>query len=136
MQPNEIIVHTKSDLASRDPSPSNESQTQVRVSAITGDGLEALRAAIADRLSNRAVSLAADALALQPRHEAAMRSAMANLDEALTLVAGQRAARHMAHPELIASSLHVALDELAGLAGEMTPDDILGRIFATFCIGK
>ncbi len=32
--------------------------------------------------------------------------------------------------------MRAALDELGALAGEMTPDDVLGRIFATFCVGK
>jgi tRNA modification GTPase len=29
-----------------------------------------------------------------------------------------------------------ALDDLGSLAGDITPDDVLGRIFASFCVGK
>lgn len=43
---------------------------------------------------------------------------------------------HLPHPELIAASMRLALDNLSELAGDITPDDVLGRIFSTFCIGK
>jgi tRNA modification GTPase len=109
---------------------------QIAVSALTGEGLSNLRAAIADRLAGRAVSLAGGGLALQPRHEHAMRSAVANLDRAIARVASQRDDRALADAEIIASSMRAALDDLAALAGDVTPDDILGRIFAGFCIGK
>jgi tRNA modification GTPase len=39
-------------------------------------------------------------------------------------------------PEYAATHLDAALDALADLAGETTPDDVLQQIFATFCIGK
>ena len=43
---------------------------------------------------------------------------------------------HLPHPELIAAAMRVALDNLSELAGDITPDDVLGRIFSTFCVGK
>ena len=104
------------------------------VSAIEGTGLDTLRRTIARHVGDRAVSLAADALALHPRHEAALRSARHNLDEAVHLVDPAR--RHLEQPELVASAMRGALDDLATLAGDITPDDILGRVFATFCVGK
>jgi tRNA modification GTPase len=39
-------------------------------------------------------------------------------------------------PEYAATHLHAAIDALADLAGETTPEDVLREIFATFCIGK
>ena len=39
-------------------------------------------------------------------------------------------------PELIAAAMRAGLDDLAALAGDITPDDVLGRVFATFCVGK
>jgi tRNA modification GTPase len=38
--------------------------------------------------------------------------------------------------ELIALELRDALDHLGRVLGQVTPDDVLGRVFATFCIGK
>jgi tRNA modification GTPase len=39
-------------------------------------------------------------------------------------------------PEYAATHLHTAIDALADLAGETTPEDVLREIFSTFCIGK
>jgi tRNA modification GTPase len=38
--------------------------------------------------------------------------------------------------ELIALELRDALDSLGRVLGQITPDDVLGRIFSSFCIGK
>ena len=134
-----LIVRTKSDLhaaACEAGGACGNAFEQVAVSARSGAGLDDLRRQIALRLADRAVSLAADALALQPRHESALRSALVNLDAALDLVASQRQGDHLRDPELIAASMRSALDDLGSLAGDITPDHVLGRIFASFCIGK
>lgn len=133
--PDELIVRTKCDLASGACGFARPDRCNC-VSANTGAGLAKLRAAIAERLSDRAISLAADTAALRPRHEAALRSALDNLHEAIELVEPQRTQRAVIHPELIASSMRAALDDLSALAGDITPDEVLGRIFATFCVGK
>ena len=39
-------------------------------------------------------------------------------------------------PEYAAAHCHAALDALADLVGETTPEDVLARLFATFCVGK
>jgi tRNA modification GTPase len=135
----EILVRTKSDLvasATQSSSVNGQSSIDIPVSAVTGEGLDDLRHAIAERLADRAVSLAAGALALQPRHEQAMRSALSNIEEAIMLVEPQRSESAMHDPEIIAAAMRAALNDLASLAGDITPDDILGRIFAGFCIGK
>ena len=41
-----------------------------------------------------------------------------------------------ATPELLALELREALDGLGHVLGQISPDDLLGRIFSTFCIGK
>lgn len=125
----EITVRTKADLG-------GATGGGIAASAVTGNGLEALRAAISERLADRAVSLAADALALRPRHEEALRSAQRSLGAAADLIEPHRGERGLPHPELIAAAMRAALDDLAALAGDVTPDDVLGRVFATFCVGK
>jgi tRNA modification GTPase len=40
------------------------------------------------------------------------------------------------NPEIIALGLREALDALGELVGEVSPDDVIGRVFATFCVGK
>jgi tRNA modification GTPase len=95
-----------------------------------------LKTAVTRRLADRTVSLAADAMALRPRHEAALRSAARNLTETTALVEPLPDERHVPRPELVAATLRAALDDLGRLAGNVTPDDVLGRVFATFCVGK
>ena len=61
------------------------------------------------------------------RHLVALRRASERLDAA----AGQLAAS-----ELFAEELRLAQNELGAITGEFTADDLLGEIFARFCIGK
>jgi tRNA modification GTPase len=131
---NTLTVITKADLLNSRRGLASEGA--IEVSATTGAGLEELRGAIAEGLADRAVSLAADSFALLPRHESALRGALSHLDEASALVEPRRHARALDQPEIIASLVRLALDDVGSLAGEVTPDDILGRIFAGFCIGK
>lgn len=106
------------------------------ISAKTGMGLPQLKRAILAKLGDRGVSIAAEKLALQPRHEAALKQATDAVADALQYVQPQVQQHALDDLELIAGMLRFALDQLASLGGEMTPDDIIGRVFATFCVGK
>jgi tRNA modification GTPase len=61
-----------------------------------------------------------------PRHRRALASALQ----------GMRGAVELEDAELVAQRLREALDALGELIGHISPDDIVGRIFATFCVGK
>lgn len=121
---NVVHVHSKADLG--------EGEGDIQVSALTGQNMDALRDMIVERVGDRAVSVSAQMLALQPRHEQAIRSAADHLAQAIELAESHG----LTHVELIAGACRAALDELAGLGGQMTPDDVIGRVFARFCIGK
>ena len=108
----------------------------LRVSAHTAQGLDALRRAIAQSLAGRGVSLQADLLALQPRHENALRSAADQLAAARRTLAPALGLHRLPDIELIADALRIALNALASLGGRLTPDQVIGRVFATFCVGK
>lgn len=110
--------------------------TGLPVSAMTGQGLDALGHAIAEAIGSHASGITSEMLALQPRHEAAIRAALDAVHEARSPVLIQRAEAALARPEVIAQAMRTALDELAGLGGQMTRDDVIGRIFSTFCVGK
>jgi len=118
------------------PSDAKTAPPTIAVSALTGHNLDALRRAIVDHVGARAVSVAADMLALQPRHETALRAADDEIAAARRLLVAQLNDNSLTDVELIAGALRAALDHLAGLGGELTPDDVIGRVFATFCIGK
>ena len=125
-----IRVHTKSDQAPPPPT------CNVSVCALTGSGLSDLRRAIGAAIGDRAVGVSAQMLALQPRHAAALCDAGAGLAAARRLLEPQRGEIAIDRVELVAHALRGALDELAALAGRTTPDDVIGLIFARFCVGK
>ncbi len=127
-----LRVHAKADLLPHEDSDA----AALRVSAVTGKGLDALRDSLARILLDRAGNLDADTLVLQPRHEQALRDALDSLDAALALLAQVDDVASPSQPELLAASMRTGLDALGALTGRMTPDDILSRVFAAFCIGK
>ena len=136
-----IIVHNKIDLtdgtagetelrAASGTAREVESGAQYRLglSAKTGEGVE--------RLRERLKSLAG----YEPRAEGlfmARRRHVTALDDALvSLDAARSRDDEGAGSELVAEELRLAQRALGEITGEFTTDDLLGRIFATFCIGK
>ena len=116
--PNTLIVHTKSDVCT--DSSSNA------VSAHTSEGIDALCSTIEGTLQG-AHSGNAAAIALFPRHIAYLQQTESALQNAM----------HVRNtPELVASSIREALNAVGKITGEVTPDEILGEVFSTFCIGK
>lgn len=101
----------------------------ILTSALTGEGLEELRTAILRAL--QAEGALADSGALNNLRQ---QEAVATTLQAL---ATAQAANINGLPhELMLLDLHAALRALDSLTGATTTDDILGRIFSTFCIGK
>jgi len=96
----------------------------------------ALRQRIASQFTTPHNPAPPDALYLQPRHEAAITHATDALREAAELLEPHASDHALPHPELLAAALRDALDALAGLGGTVTADDLIGRVFATFCVGK
>jgi tRNA modification GTPase len=131
-----LWVHNKSDLFADAPA-SHGAHTEdrdgtVHVSARTGAGLDALHARL------RALSLgdtgdAGDAgegaFTARARHVEALRHASAALADAEAELARESL-------ELAAEALRIAHDNLGEITGRMAPDDLLGHIFSSFCIGK
>ena len=113
-----IIVYTKADISKNDKQP--------KVCALTGEGIQNIIALIEHRLSSIPVS-SEDALALLPRHEQCLQESLSALEESL---------HHIHTRELTADSLRTALNAVGVISGKVTPDDILGEVFSTFCIGK
>ena len=106
-----------------------EGATTIRTSALTGEGLETLRGEILAQLG-AAGSLAESGALNNFRQQEAVSATLAALSAAAA--ANDSGLPH----ELILMDLHHALQALDSLTGATTPDDILARIFSTFCIGK
>ncbi|HEY2586911.1 MAG TPA: hypothetical protein VGI81_14290, partial [Tepidisphaeraceae bacterium] len=100
---------------------------EVFVSALTGSGLDALKLRL-DTLCFGDASPGAS-LALNLRHVRAIEEARSALRRTVDQLPSARA-------EVLALELREALDALGAVLGRVTPDDLLGRIFAGFCIGK
>lgn len=126
-----IRVRTKADL------PGSQAATGgslIPVCALDGFNLDQLRRAIADAALT---AQGGASLTLLPRHADALRAALHEI-AAANAEAGSSGAREYApdRPEIVALHLRAALDHLGLLVGRIHPDDLLGRIFSTFCIGK
>ena len=135
-----LHLRTKADLATGGDSavfsPHGSAPGAIAVSAITGKGLTELRSALAAKLAERGVSVTEQTLVLRPRHESALRAAAASIARARAVLAPSLRSRAIERVELVAGAMREGLDELACLGGTMTPDEVIGRVFATFCVGK
>ncbi len=119
-----LVVHNKIDLTGRMPGPIEGAPRSVAVSARTGAGLDALRALMIGRAPDHD---ARGVFSARARHLEALARAEAHL------AAGARAEQGL---ELLAEDLRQAQQALDEITGRFTADDLLGRIFSTFCIGK
>jgi tRNA modification GTPase len=130
-----IRIRNKIDLTGRSPGPasppeprSDRSENEIALSARFGQGLDLLR---------RQIKQSAGYDAEAPGDFSARRRHLEALQMALThLGTAARNAAAAATPDLIAEDLRQAQSALGEITGEVSADDLLGRIFADFCIGK
>jgi tRNA modification GTPase len=132
-----VIAHTKADLDEPGRNARNgdgavgEAAAVVHVSALTGTGLDELRRELAGLAYRGIAASAPDAPVLtRARHAAAVSVA---LDEVRAFAASLRAG---IGPEVAAAHLRPAESALEEVLGVITPDQVLDRLFAEFCIGK
>lgn len=100
----------------------------VRTSALTGEGIPALRERIVALATGGAAAEAGMLTSI--RHHQAVTTALSALGDAAQANSGS-----IPH-EMILLDLYRALWALDSLTGQTTSDDILNLIFSTFCIGK
>ena len=134
-RPADLVVRTKVDLRPDETvrvaddekggeCPPYRETREIEISVKSGVGLDHLRAVL-DRLAFGGAEGASE-LALSSRHVLAIEVAAWAL----------RSGKQSAAAELIAADLRRALDSLGEVLGDISPDDILGRVFSMFCIGK
>jgi tRNA modification GTPase len=125
----EILVVNKADLGVH-PAWRTAAETGVEVSCRSGEGLAALQDAIYQRITGGQARWQQPAVAINARHQACLRRAR----EALGIA--RQAMRDGLSPEFAAMDLRAAMEAIGEIVGGAGTEDILGRIFATFCIGK
>jgi tRNA modification GTPase len=104
------------------------------VSARTGAGIEALRAAWLEALGDDAGTTLGEAMLLSERQRSVIADACEAIQRAMKL--SESAAETVDCADLAAFELREALDALGSVSGAVTTDDLLARVFANFCIGK
>ena len=127
-----LIALNKSDLSNFDNLISagiGDNSKCVAISAKTGEGLDALRAAILEPFKAGSAP-ETGFLITNARHFDLLRRSSDALRSSKVLVE-QRASE-----DLILVGLYESLRYLDEITGETTPEDVLSQIFATFCIGK
>lgn len=124
-----LVALNKSDLPGAFPRQSL-SLPAAEISALRGDGLESLEAALAGMLAGAGAGLHTEVVIANPRHAEALRRAAVAIDAALGGLASSL-------PEdFVSIDLRVAIDTLGEITGETAGEDLLDTIFSRFCIGK
>jgi tRNA modification GTPase len=100
------------------------------VSAVTGQGIEELRRAILQRVAPEGLAAPESGSITSLRHESLLSESAEALDNA------RRAVEFGIPHEMVLLDLYAALRPIDAITGATTADDILNRIFSTFCIGK
>lgn len=123
-----LYLHNKCDLAAHAPGYETGHADHIWLSAHTGAGLDVLRAALRDAAGQGEGS--AGAFSARARHVAALQQADHHLAAARKCIEVCRAG------ELAAEELRLAHQAVGEITGAVSADDLLGKIFAGFCIGK
>ncbi|HEY6643049.1 tRNA uridine-5-carboxymethylaminomethyl(34) synthesis GTPase MnmE [Povalibacter sp.] len=121
-------IFNKVDIAGAEPRLQNIPPVRIHVSAVTGAGVDLLRQHLKACVGYQASE--SGTISARRRHLDALNRAQQHLHEAHRQLTERRAG------ELMAEELRLAQQSLGEITGEFTSDDLLGRIFTAFCIGK
>lgn len=126
---NTIVVVNKTDLPHSAAALSPELPQQ-RISALTGAGIDALRARIISLADAFQTHTGDELIAINARHAHALSQARSGLETTT------RRLHENASLELVASDLRYALAAFGEISGKIDNEQVLDRLFSTFCIGK
>ncbi len=124
---NTIRVRTKADF------PIAQSDGAIDVSSKSGLNLESLKLLLAETIESSQREASAG---LIPRHRDLADQASTALGRAHAAIEHDPPASLPLEGEVVAAEMRLALDLLGELGGRVHPDEVLGRIFASFCVGK
>ena len=124
--PLRLHVHNKCDLLAQVPVDAGD---RVHVSAREGRGLDVLRQRLLALAFGAQAAGQGGEFTARARHVEALARARARTEHANRELGHERL-------ELVAEELRLAHDALGEITGKISPDDLLGHVFATFCIGK
>jgi len=122
------IVRNKIDLTGEQPGIDTTGANTVNISALQGDGIDALRERIKTTIGYDTDS--GETITARQRHLDSLHQARAHFQ------AGKKQLLEFSAGELMAEELLQVQNQLAEITGEFSSDDLLGEIFSSFCIGK
>ena len=132
LQPGDLLVLAKGDLPTGPDAARAEAAARDRALEIVGMGPDGGSLSGLNRLLARRVAGDLEGtdfpVVTRQRHRAVLEEALRHLDRALSGGAVE--------PELVAEDVRLAARSLERMSGRLDPEDVLGRVFATFCIGK
>jgi tRNA modification GTPase len=128
-QPDDLIPASVSEAGEGFP-PEARPGHHIRTSALTGEGIAALREAILRHVTGGSSLQPEPGFLTNVRHQKLVTDALASLDTAVQAVANR-----VPH-EMLLLDLYGVLRPIDEITGATTSDDILNLIFGTFCIGK
>jgi tRNA modification GTPase len=123
------LIFNKCDLAAAIPlADTLAGPPRIALSALTGVGIDALRAHLKSCMGYH--TLEAGTVSARRRHLDALARARTHVETAARELLERRAG------EIVAQELRDAQQALSEITGEFTSEDLLGRIFSSFCVGK
>ena len=134
-----IVVANKVDLLAATPGMASQTPTFespisgaacVLISALTGQGLEALEEAIVEMVLSGQVAASDAPVVTSPRHKEALSRALDHVDAARAAQQGGELV------DLISIDVSAAVHALGEITGQTASEDLIETIFSTFCIGK
>lgn len=125
---NHLVVINKSDL-NQNKIDISSYDNYIKISAITSEGLDNLRRAIIEPFNSQSIENAGF-LITDARHRDLLVRAESEIQDSIRLLSESHS------EEVVLVGLHNALRFLGQITGETSTEDMLTRIFSTFCIGK
>lgn len=123
-----IRILNKSDLGQ--PGEKMQPDIGATISCVTGEGFDGLRQKLAETILGMRRKTSEGLIITSQRQAETLRRFVGACKGAVAAI------NNAAGPEYVASDLRNGLTILGEITGEATPDDILGEIFGSFCIGK
>ncbi len=122
------LLFNKIDEQGANVQENNKIEPYIEISALTGLGLDKLREHLKQVMGYQQST--EGSFSARRRHLQALEKAQRYLEN------GRLQLQQFAAGELLAEDLRLAQDHLGEITGKFTPDDLLGKIFSSFCIGK
>ncbi len=125
-----LIVANKCDLLEGNPKRRAQKGQPVPLSCLTGDGIDKLRNTIVERINERMPDLTSGLVVTSARHQQKLSIALESIRRTEDLL------RNSETPEIVAFELRQAVMALDEITGRVYTEEILGSVFARFCVGK